>query len=68
MNTPQLPVTDPIKAGVIRVDSDTGFNLADTGDLIRTCVIETVLAAAVIAVSAVRLRHRRVRRTAAARA
>ena len=57
-----------IKAGVIRVRSGTGFNLADTGDLIRTCVIEAVLAAAVITVSAVRLRHRRIRRTAAARA
>ena len=57
-----------IKAGVIRVDSETGFSLADTGDLIRTCVIEAVLAAVVIAVSAVRLRHRRMRRTAAARA
>jgi len=59
---------EQIKAGVIRVDSDTGFSLADAGDLIRTCVIEAVLAAVVIAVSAVRLRHRRMRRTAAARA
>ena len=59
---------EQIKAGVIRVHSDTGFDLADTGDLIRTCVIEAVLAAVVITVSAVRLRHRRMRRTAAARA
>ena len=59
---------EQIKAGVIRVDSETGFSLADTGDLIRTCVIEAVLAAVVIAVSAVRRRHRRMRRTAAARA
>ena len=59
---------EQIKADVIRVHSDTGFDLADTGDLIRTCVIEAVLAAVVITVSAVRLRHRRMRRTAAARA
>ena len=57
-----------IRAGVIRVHSGNGFHLADTGDLIRTCVIEAVLAAVVITVSAVRRRHRRMRRTAAARA
>jgi hypothetical protein len=56
---------EQIKAGVIRVHSDDGFHLADTGDLIRTCVIEAVLAAVVITVSAVRRRHRRMRRTAA---
>jgi hypothetical protein len=56
-----------IKAGVIRVFSDNGFDLADTQDLIRTCVIEAGLAAVVITVSAVRRRHRRMRRTAAAR-
>ncbi len=54
-----------IKAGAFRVHSDDGFNLADTSDLIRTCVIEAVLAAVVITVSAVRRRHRRTRRTAA---
>ena len=36
--------------------------------LIRTCVIEAMLAAVVITVSAARRRHRRMRRTAAARA
>ncbi len=53
---------------VMRVHSDDGLHLADTGDLIRTCVIEAVLAAVVIAVSAGRRRHRRMRRTAAGRA
>jgi hypothetical protein len=55
---------EQIKAGVIRVHSDNGFHLADTGDLIRTCEIEAVLAAVVIAVSVVRRRRRRMRRTA----
>jgi hypothetical protein len=59
---------EQIKAGVIRVQSGNGFHLADTGDLIRTCVIEAVLAAVVITVSAVRRRHRRMRRTAASSA
>ncbi len=59
---------EQIKAAVIRAQSGTGFHLADAGDLVRTCVIEAVLAAVVIAVSAVRRRHRRMRRTAAARA
>ena len=54
-----------IKVGAIRVQSGNGFHLANTGDLIRTCVIEAVLAAVVITVSAVRRRHRRMRRTAA---
>jgi Domain of unknown function (DUF4405) len=58
---------EQVKAGVIRVHPGNGFHLADTGDLIRTCVIEAVLATVVITVSAVR-RHRRGRRTAAARA
>lgn len=56
---------EQIKTGVIRVHSDNGFNLADTGNLIRTCAIEALLAAAVITVSAIRRRHRRMRRTAA---
>ena len=56
------------KAGVIRVRSGTGFHLADTGVLIRTCVIEAALAAGVVTVSAVRRWHRRGRRTAVAKA
>jgi hypothetical protein len=56
-----------IKAGAIRVRSDNGFDLADTGNLIRTGEIEAVLAAVVITVSVLRRRHRRMRRTAAAR-
>jgi hypothetical protein len=53
---------EQVKASVIRVHSGSGFHLADTGDLIRTCVIEAVLATVVITVSAVRRRHRRGRR------
>jgi hypothetical protein len=54
---------EQIKGGVIRVHSGNGFNLADTGNLIRTCEIEAVLAAVVIAVSVIRRRHRRMGRT-----
>jgi hypothetical protein len=50
---------------VIRVHPDHGFHLADTGNLIRTCEIEAVLAVAVITVSVVRRRRHRIRRTAA---
>lgn len=57
-----------IKTGVIRVQSDNGLHLANTGDLIRTCMIEVVLAAVVITVSAAWRRHRRMRRTATAKA
>jgi len=56
---------EQIKTGVIRVHSDTGFHLADTGNLIRTCEIEAVLAAVVITISVIWRRHRRMRRTAA---
>jgi len=59
---------EQVKADVIRVHSGSGLHLADTGDLIRTCLIEAVLATVVITGSAVRLRHRRGRRTAAVRA
>jgi hypothetical protein len=59
---------DQIKGGVIGVRSDNGFNLADTGNLIRTCEIEAALAAVVIAVSVVRRRQRRRKRTTAAQA
>jgi len=57
---------EQIKAGVITVHSDNGLDLADTRNLIRTCEIEALLAAVVITVSAIRRRHRRMRRTAAA--
>lgn len=56
---------EQVKADAVRVQSDNGFNLADSSNLIRTCEIEAVLAAVVITVSAVRRRHRRTRRTAA---
>jgi hypothetical protein len=52
-----------IKAGVIRAHSGPGLHLADTRDVIRTCLIEAILAAIVITVSAVR-RRRRMRRRA----
>jgi hypothetical protein len=52
-----------ISSGAIRVHSDNGFNLANTGNLIRTCEIEAALAAVVITVSAVQRRHRRMRRS-----
>ncbi len=58
---------EQIKAGLIRVHSDDGFNLADTGNLIRTCEIEAVLAAVVITVGVVRRRRRRMRRAAVGR-
>jgi hypothetical protein len=57
----------PIRAGVIRVQSDNGFNLADTSDLIRTGEIESALAAVVITVSAIQRRRRRMRRATATR-
>jgi hypothetical protein len=55
---------DQIKAGVIRVHADNGFHLADTGNLIRTCEIEAVLAAVAITASVIRRRRRRMTRTA----
>jgi hypothetical protein len=58
-------VNEQIKTGVIRVHSDNGFNLADTGNLIRTCEIEAVLAAVVITITVIRRQWRRMRRTAA---
>jgi hypothetical protein len=54
-----------IKAGVIRVHTDNGFHLADTGNLIRTCEIEAVLAAVAITASVIRRRRRRMTRSAA---
>jgi hypothetical protein len=53
---------EQIKAGVIQIQSGNGFQLADTGNLIRTCVIEAVLASVVITVGAIRWRRRRMRR------
>jgi uncharacterized membrane protein YozB (DUF420 family) len=55
---------EQVRAGVTSVRSDDGLDLADTGNLIRTCEIEAALAVVVITVSAVRRRHRRMRRTA----
>ena len=54
-----------IRSGVIRGQSDDGFDLANTSNLIRTCEIEAALAAVVITVSAVRRRQRRTRRSGA---
>jgi hypothetical protein len=61
-------IKEQIKAGVIRVHSDNGFNLADNGNLIRTCEIEAVLAAVVIMISVIRRRRRRRMRRITARA
>jgi hypothetical protein len=55
---------EQVKAGVIKVQSDNGFHLADTSNLIRTCEIEAALAAVVITVSVIQRRHHRMRRTA----
>lgn len=56
---------EQIKAGVAG-PADSGFDLADSSNLIRTCVIEAGLAAVVITVSAMRRRQRRARRAAGA--
>lgn len=53
-----------IKAGVLRVHSDNGFDPARTADLIRTCAVEALLAAIVITISAARRRRGRARRAA----
>ena len=58
---------EQVRAGVIRVRSGNGLDFADTGNLIRTGEVEAALAAVVITVSAVRRRHRRMRRTATAK-
>jgi hypothetical protein len=62
--TPSPPADGAAQGRHDRVQSDNGFHLADTGNLIRTFEIEAVLAAIVITVSAVRRRHRRIRRAA----
>jgi len=53
------------KAGRIAVRADNGIRLANAGDLVKTGMIEAVLASAVITVSATRRRRRRRRRAAA---
>lgn len=70
-----LPRLGPVKDGVIRAGPGidyhprgfrlTGFQLADAANLIRTGVIESLLAAVVITVSVLRRRRRRMRRAAA---
>jgi hypothetical protein len=54
-----------VRAGVIKVRSDNGFQLGDTSNLIRTCEIEAALTAVVITVSTIRRRYRRMRRRTA---
>ncbi len=55
-----------VKAGLAGIHpGDGGIRLADAGDLIKTCMVEAVLASVVITVSAARRRHRRQRRRAA---
>jgi hypothetical protein len=51
-----------LKAAHLLVRSDNGFDLSNTQDLIRTSLIEAVLAAAVITIGAVRRQVRRARR------
>lgn len=58
----------PGKAALIRarsLGSASGFQLVNVGNLVRTMLVEALLAAAVITVSAIRRRLRRIRRTAA---
>lgn len=59
---------EQVRAGVITVHSDDGLNLADASNLSRTFEIEAALAAVVITVSAVRRRHRWMRRAVTNRA
>jgi nicotinic acid phosphoribosyltransferase len=57
----------PVSPGTVYHPSGfrlTGFDLTQSGNLIRTGMIEAVLAAVVITVSAIRRRHRRMRRAA----
>jgi hypothetical protein len=53
-----------VQPGAVRGFRLSAFNLADAGELIRSCVIEATLAAVVITVSAVRRQLRRRRRAA----
>jgi hypothetical protein len=50
-----------VKAGQLRIGPDTGLHLADTQNLIRTCIIEGALAAVVITISVIRRQQRRSR-------
>ena len=45
-----------------RADNGPGLRLSDSGDLIRTALIESAIAAAVIALSALRRQRRRMTR------
>jgi hypothetical protein len=45
-----------------RADNGPGLSLSDSGDLIRTALIESAIAAAVIALSALRRQRRRMTR------
>lgn len=47
---------------MLRASSPSGFSLGDASNLIRTCVIEALLASVVIAVGVARRRQRRHRR------
>ena len=54
-----------VKARLVGIHpGDGGIQLADAGNLVKTCMVEAVLASVVITVSAIR-RHRRQRRRAA---
>ncbi len=52
-------------AGLMQARSSGGFQIADASNLIRTVLIEAVLAAVVIAFSVAWRRHRRMQRMAA---
>jgi hypothetical protein len=47
-----------------RADAGSGLSLSDSGELMRTAIIEAIIATAVIAASALRWHRRRARRAA----